>query len=371
MSATVMNKEQFLLNLDRALKRVLCDHLHADDDAETKKRLVADIENFIAENASQYSLEELADTFLSAEMAIGLFYEYQDAKRLTGEGDETARPGMPSTTAGAASAPKAERPLRMAGDVWHEPMTSTDFIWVPGGGFDMGAGPWDDQAAADEQPVHEVWLDGFWMAKFPVTVAQYACFAAEHGDHRPVWYDPDQPSQPLAAAPPAYRENAASVCGPDFPVTGVSWHDGVAFARWLSEKGSAHFRLPSEAQWEYAARSAGRAEKYAGGLAVEAVGWFHANSRGEAQPVGTLAPNGLGLYDMCGNVAEWCLDMYRRDGYERHAGINPVILSGEGTRVVRGGSFRYGAKDLRCADRGHYVPENREYDLGLRLVRVV
>lgn len=353
MPATVITKEQFLLNLDRALKRVLCDPLHAD--VVTKKLLADDIEAFISENVSLYSLEELTDTFLSANMAIGLFYEYQDAKRLTAKKNKNDL---------------SDRPCNSAGDEWREPLTGMDFLWIPGGTFDMGAGIWDDQAAADEQPVHEVTLNGFWMAKFPVTVAQYANFAAEHGDHRPVWYDPDNPSRLLQVAPSPYRENAASICDPAFPVTGVSWHNGEAFAQWLSDKSGFHFRLPSEAQWEYAARSCGRPEKYSGGLPVEEVGWFQANSGGQAHRVGTLAPNGMGLYDMCGNVAEWCLDMYRRDGYESHTGINPVNLSGQGTRVVRGGSFRYGAKDLRCADRGHYIPENREYDLGLRLVRV-
>lgn len=353
MPAEVINKEQFLLNLERALKKVLCDRL--DDDVEIKKQLANDIEEFISENVSLYSLEELTDTFLSAQMAIGLFYEYQDAKRLAANRDES------ELSDGPGNSTRSE---------WREPLTGMDFIWIPGGSFDMGAGYWDDQAASDEQPVHEVNLNGFWMGKFPVTVAQYKIFASEQGDHRPVWYDPDNPSGILETAPTPYRENPASVWGPSFPVTGVSWHDGVAFTKWLFEKSGFHFRLPSEAQWEYAARSCGQPEKYSGGLPVEEVGWFQDNSGGRAHRVGTLAPNAMGLYDMCGNVAEWCLDMYRRNGYESHAGTDPVILSGQGTRAVRGGSFRYGAKDLRCADRGHYVPENREYDLGLRLVRV-
>ncbi|MFW2366279.1 MAG: formylglycine-generating enzyme family protein [Desulforhopalus sp.] len=371
MSPSTINKEQFLSNLDRALKKVVCERLHRKADAETKERLAVDIEDFITSNVSQYSLEELVDTFLSAEVAIGLFYEYQDAKRLSRGEKERAVPSGWDARSKNSGGQKTDHFESESKNVWREPLTGMEFIWVPGGSFNMGAGPWDDQGAVDELPVHEVYLDGFWIAKFPVTVEQYALFSAEHDEHRPEWWNPENPSRPIAAAPLPYQENAATVCGPDFPVTGVSWHDGVAYARWLSEKGGCTLQLPSEAQWEYAARSCGLTEKYAGGLAVEEVGWFHINSGGHAHTVGMKAPNGIGIYDMCGNVTEWCLDMYRRDGYELHSKSNPVILSGAGTRVVRGGSFRYGAKDLRCADRGHYVPGNREFDLGLRLVRVM
>ena len=371
MSNSTINKEQFLANLDRALKKVICDRLHRDSEIETKERLAVDIEDFITKNVSLYSLEELVDTFVSAEAAMGLFYEYQVARRLTGEGYETSVVREPCTGDGMTGAEEDDRSEHVTGDLWREPLTGMEFIWVPGGSFHMGAGPWDDQGAADELPVHKVHLDGFYIGKFPVTVEQFALFSAEHDEYCPEWWNPDNPSHPIATAPLPYQENPTTVTGPDFPVSGVSWHNAVAYAGWLSKKSGFTLQLPSEAQWEYAARSCGLEEKYAGGLAVEEVGWFHVNSGQHAHTVGTKAPNGIGIYDMCGNVTEWCQDLYRRDGYQLHSRRNPVILSGTGTRVVRGGSFRYGAKDLRCADRGHYVPENREYDLGLRLVRVM
>lgn len=365
MPAVAMTKNQFLHNLERALKKVVCDRMHADADAETKKHLTKDIEDFIKENVSFYSLEELTDTFLSAQAAVGLFYEYQDAKRLTAQRDENTLTGMPgiSSDDGIVSDTELET-------LWREPVTGMEFIRIPGGRFDMGAGPWDDQALSDEQPVHEVHLDSFWMGKYPVTVAQYTPFVRACPEHSPVWFDPDHPDRPLASAPSDYRENPETICGADYPVTGISWRDGDAYAQWLQDKTGFSFQLPSEAQWEYAARSGGRAEKYAGGLPLEKIGWYAANSGGRSHRVGTKTANGLGLYDMCGNVNEWCLDLYRRDAYERHNGPNPVNLRGAGTCVVRGGSFRYGAQDLRCADRGHYVPENREHDLGFRLVRL-
>lgn len=365
MPAVAMNKKHFLHNLERALKKVLCDRLHSDADADTQKQLAKDIEDFISENVSLYSLEELSDIFLSAQTAVGLFYEYQDAKRLTHEADQDGLYGLPEIVNEDDIGSDTGKET-----IWCEPVTGMEFIRVPGGSFEMGGGPWDDQALADEKPAHEVILDRFWMARFPVTVAQYTPFAKECPEHRPIWFDPDHPDHPLASAPKVYRENPATICGPDYPVTGITWRDAEAFAKWLHDESHLKFRLPSEAQWEYAARSGGLPEKYAGDLSVETIGWYKANSGGHSHPVGTKTANGLGLYDMCGNVAEWCLDLYRQDAYEMHEGANPVNQRGPGTCVVRGGSFRYGARDLRCGDRSHYVPDNREHDLGFRLVRI-
>ena len=217
----------------------------------------------------------------------------------------------------------------------------------------MGSGEWDGQGLADEQPVHEVWLDGFWMARTLVTMAQYRRFAEANPEHSP--------------QPPFLEEGAA---WDDFPVVGISWHDAVAFARWLSKKTGNLFRLPSEAQWEYAARSGGRTEKYAGSDHAEDVAWYAENSRDRCHRVARKKANGLGIYDMCGNVCEWCLDHYDKTAYRRHGGHNPVYRSSDdAARVVRGGSWRYGVRDVRCADRGLLVAERREVDVGFRLMR--
>jgi formylglycine-generating enzyme required for sulfatase activity len=139
----------------------------------------------------------------------------------------------------------------------------------------------------------------------------------------------------------------------------------------LTRQSACDLRLPTEAQWEYAARSAGRAEKYAGGHPPDKAAWHAGNSGGRLHRVGRRAPNGLGLHDMCGNVCEWCLDVYDGLAYSRHAELNPLVAEGgSGARVVRGGSFHHGTRDVRCADRGLFVPDYCGDDLGLRLVRL-
>lgn len=341
-----LTKERFLANLEKALRVLLCERLHADADAETRSALASDIAEFVRENAADYPLGELVETFTSYEAAIGLFYEYQDAKRLV-EGTAAPRPRA------AAPAPG----MRRAGDRWEDPAAGIVFVWVPGGSFLMGSPDGDERGQADERPAHEVWVDGFWMASTPVTVAQYERFAEEHPHRRPA-----EPPPAGAGRPDA------------FPVTGVTWHDADAFSRWLSKRTGRLIRLPSEAQWEYAARSGGRGEAYAGGHAVEDAAWYADNSGGRLHRVARKSANGIGLYDMCGNVCEWCQDHYDRAAYARHEGHNPVVRldadpDAEAARVVRGGSFRQGARDVRCTDRGLFVADYRSGDVGFRLIR--
>jgi formylglycine-generating enzyme required for sulfatase activity len=157
----------------------------------------------------------------------------------------------------------------------------------------------------------------------------------------------------------------------ELPMVGVSWREANEFAYQLAKKVGFDLRLPSEAQWEYAARSAGKEEKYAGGYEPEEVAWFADNSDQQLQAVGRKKPNGIGLYDMCGNICEWCRDHYLPQAYAQHDNLNPVTRGREGDcHVVRGGSFCHGVKDVRCADRGLFVPDHKDQDLGFRLVRM-
>ena len=330
-------KERFLQNLEKALRLMICDRLNTGADDATRRALASDVADFIRYNAGEYTLEELVET----DLAIGLFYEYQDAKRLVDQAP--ASPEAPSTETG----------VRMGAGRWLETLTGMAFIWVPGGLYLMGSGDWDDQGLADEKPVYEVWLDVFWMAQTPVTVGQFRRLAdAAPGDNFLDIFSEPEPGDD------------------DVPVVRVSWHHAVAFARRLSERTGQIFRLPSEAQWEYAARSGGQAEKYAGSARADDVAWYADNSSGRLHRVARKKPNGLNLYDMCGNVAEWCLDHYAKSAYQHHDGHNPVIqLDSDTARVVRGGSWRYGAKDVRCADRGLLIEDRRETDVGFRLIR--
>jgi len=157
-----------------------------------------------------------------------------------------------------------------------DPITGMKFIWVPKGCYQMGSVSGDSR----EHPVNEVCLDGFWMGKYEVTQGQWKKVMKSN------------PSDPQS--------------GDRFPVTNVSWIDTKSFISELNRQSGNIFRLPLEAEWEYAARSEGKDQKYAGGNDRASVGWNRYNSGDRSHPVGTKAPNDLGLYDMSGNISEWC-----------------------------------------------------------------
>lgn len=243
--------------------------------------------------------------------------------------------------------------IHNAGDVWIEPVTNMEFAWIPSGAYRMGCGNWDAEGNRDEFPVHEVYLDGFWMARYPMTQKLWKKVMSSA-----LW-------KMVRASNPAWFK-----MGDAHPVEQVSWHDAQEFIQKLSSlnKGKYHFRLPTEAEWEYAARSCGKAHIFAGGKNLEEVAWHYGNSGMTTQPVGLKAPNQLGLYDMSGNVYEWCLDAYVEDAYKKHGRKNPLIKNQGGRRVIRGGSWSNSAHEVRCAYRGKVLPDFKGNYIGFRIV---
>ena len=231
--------------------------------------------------------------------------------------------------------PAAEGP-----GTWTEPSTGMEFVWVPKGCFRMGS----TDGEPDEKPVHEVCVDGFWMGKYEVIQAEWR--------------------EVMGSNPSKFK-------GDRNPVEQVSWEDAQAFIQKLnaSSSGTGKLRLPTEAEWEYAARSGGREETYAGGDDLDRVGWYDKNSGGETHPVGGKAPNGLGLYDMSGNVWEWCADW--KGEYSSGKVTNPTGPAGGSWRVNRGGGWNIIARGCRAAFRGNLPPRNRFSNLGFRLVRTI
>jgi len=170
--------------------------------------------------------------------------------------------------------------------------------------------------------------------------------------------------------------------GDNYPVERVTCPELKRFAEKLSSlsKGAYEFRLPSEAEWEYACRSGGKPQKYAGGSDLDQVAWYHGNSNRSTHAVATKAPNGLSLFDMNGNVNEWCEDVYRAWAYGKHKRNNPIFREEADlahTAVYRGGSWKSGPKDSRCAARNYEISIGRppglapyrSDDTGFRLVR--
>jgi len=217
-------------------------------------------------------------------------------------------------------------------------------VFVKGGNFEMG-----DQFDAgndDEKPVHTVTLNDFFLSATEVTVAQFKKFCLS--TNRKI---PEQ--EPTSAD--------------DHPVVFITWYEAKDFCEWVG--GS----LPTEAQWEYAARSGGMMLRYPSGDEVDHT---MANLSGKGKkdkwdktsPVGKFAPNHLGLYDMAGNVYEWCNDNYKSDYYELSNSIEPQGPATSMFKILRGGSWYHGKEELRCSDRFRFMPVARISFVGFRVV---
>jgi formylglycine-generating enzyme required for sulfatase activity len=159
--------------------------------------------------------------------------------------------------------------------------------------------------------------------------------------------------------------------GGQYPVDNISWNDAREFIRTLNEKSGRTWRLPTEAEWEYAARSGGLKQRYAGTSVNENLdeyGWYEDNSGSKTHPVGTRKPNGLGLFDMSGNVAEWCADRYDRNYYKQSPRSNPKGDPFGINRILRGGTASSARGIVRTAYRDYVSPTVRGDQFGLRLV---
>jgi formylglycine-generating enzyme required for sulfatase activity len=168
--------------------------------------------------------------------------------------------------------------------------------------------------------------------------------------------------------------NPAKFKGGDSPVERVSWNDVQDFIKKLNKATGMNYRLPTEAEWEYAARNGGGKEKWAGADEESELGeyaWYYSNSaRDGTHTVAGKEPNGLGLYDMMGNVWEWCSDWYDRNYYENSPAKNPKGPSDGSTRVLRGGCWRSPPKHLRTVDRNDFDPSSEKFaTTGFRLAR--
>jgi formylglycine-generating enzyme required for sulfatase activity len=215
-------------------------------------------------------------------------------------------------------------------------------IYVEGGTFQMG--DTFGEGSSDEKPVHPVTLDGYYLGQTEVT---QALWRAVMGNNPSYFKDCDQ-------------------C----PVEQVSWEDAQAFIQKLNQRTGKKYALPTEAQWEFAARGGTKSQgyKYAGSGSEGDVAWYGGNSDSKTHPAANKKANELGLYDMSGNVWEWCQDWY--DTYPSSPARNPTGPSTGSNRVYRGGSWVIYPQFLRVADRSSYAPTYSRSGLGFRLARI-
>jgi formylglycine-generating enzyme len=302
-----------------------------------------------------------------------------------------AAPAEPPPPPAVRQAPSQPKPQPQA------PQPPADFIFIPDGTFLMGSEEYDD-----EKPIHEVRVGDFYIGKYAVVVREFQQFIKatnyktdadrDGGSYMWTGYEWKKKDGVNWACDAAGKPRPDTAY--DHPVIHVSWNDAIAYCNWRSEKegltkvytisgdkvtanwNANGYRLPTEAEWEYAARGAeaGAKEgfKYAGSNNLDEVGWYSENSGGQTHPVGQKKPNQLGLYDMSGNVWEWCWDWYDSGYYAKNNNSRDPRGSDSGSyRVSRGGSWSGTPAYARVAYRGYYSPGLRYNLLGFRLARPV
>ncbi len=218
---------------------------------------------------------------------------------------------------------------------------SFTMVYVQGGTFQMGAtSEQESDAGDDEKPSHSVTLSSYYIGETEVTQGLWETVMGS---------------------------NPSKFKGANNPVECVSWDDCKSFISKLNSLTGQRFRLPTEAEWEFAARGGSKSKhyKYSGSNTLSAVAWYKDNSGGSTHPVKTKSSNELGLYDMSGNVYEWCQDWY--GGYSSGSQTNPAGPSSGSNRVIRGGCWFIIARFCRVSFRYYSTPDYRSYNLGLRL----
>ena len=248
----------------------------------------------------------------------------------------------PATPAPAKAEPPASV-ARTAPGEYRDSATGMEFLLVKGGCYQMGDTFGDGEA--DEKPVHEVCLKDFYLGKYEVSQGQW--------------------KRVMGGNPSNFKESDEN------PIELVSWNDAQEFIRRLNQMSGKSYRLATEAEWEYAARNSGKREKWAGTnneSELRENAWFSHNSGGKTQRVGQKRPNGLGLYDMSGNVWEWVSDWYNKDYYRNSPKNDPPGPGSGQYKVLRGGSWSdFFPRNVRAAYRLRFEPSRRDNNIGFRL----
>ncbi|MEM9848751.1 MAG: SUMF1/EgtB/PvdO family nonheme iron enzyme [Bacteroidota bacterium] len=242
-------------------------------------------------------------------------------------------------------------------------------IFVKGDTFTMGCKDGRDKDCRDsEKPAHQVRVKDFSIGKYEVTVEEYLAFADATNSHYPKWLEKGNNYHVETGTDDFYKKKGYSRRAASLPVVGVSWNDAVAYCKWLSRKTGKDYRLPTEAEWEYAARGGQKSNnyQYAGSNTLGTVAWYSGNSDSKPHNVGGKKANELGIYDMSGNVWEWCNDRFDKDYYSNSPSSNPQGAANGRSRVLRGGSWDFSPSFCRVSYRLNGNPDFGSNDLGFR-----
>jgi formylglycine-generating enzyme required for sulfatase activity len=263
---------------------------------------------------------------------------------------------------------KIPKRLAVQTDTSEQPVGHTigEAVLIPAGDFLMGGS--DSDAESDEQPVHTVYVDTFYIDKYEVTNAQYKKFV----DANPQWQKDNIPRYlHNGNYLKFWTGNTYHPSKANHPVVYVSWYAALAYAKWASK------RLPTEAEWEKAARGGVAGRKYPWGNLIDSTKANYGRAVGKTTPVGTYPANDYGLYDMVGNVMEWCLDAYETDYYSRSSFRNPIAGDSltdltdnfhdvTSLRVLRSGYWYNSPMHVRIADRYRASPDDASRGYGFR-----
>lgn len=230
---------------------------------------------------------------------------------------------------------------RAQGDLSSKP----EMVFVEGGTYNMGS------EEKSEAPIHSVTVNDFSISKYEITVGRYRKFCSETGTQMP--------------KEPKWGWNSNQ------PIVNVDWKDAVAFCDWLETKYEGNWRLPTEAEWEYAARGGNKSSnyRYSGGNDLGSLGWYKENSNKQPHEVGQKNPNELGLHDMNGNAREWCQDYYSEQYYAVSESDNPTGPEQGSFHSMRGGSWYTPSEFTTISSRSiRLMPGHPDYSMGFRVV---
>ncbi|WP_221930105.1 formylglycine-generating enzyme family protein [Fodinibius sediminis] len=236
---------------------------------------------------------------------------------------------------------------------------SIEMVPVEGGTFMMGSPEDETGREADEGPRNKVKVDDFWMGKYEITWQEYDLFVEEKLENvsTPSGGEVNVEADAVSLPTPPYIDMSFGMGRDGYPAINMTQYAAIMYAKWLTAETGHFYRLPTEAEWEYACRAGGNSTYTYGDdqSELDKYAWYKGNSDGGYQKIGTKEPNALGIYDIHGNVAEWTMDQYDENYYEQFEGStadNPWLKPEElYPRSLRGGSWQDEPAKLRCAER--------------------